>query len=104
MTTSTYFNNDEHERKKIIPLSFGEGLFSCKGFGKSIAVHIVLLLVMVSHHYCGDIGKSIGVGIGNGIISLLWGFEQKYWRKHSVGIGYMVLVLVSAIVKVLESQ
>ena len=64
----------------------------------------MLLLVMVSHHYCGDIGKSISVGIGNGIISLLWGFEQKYWRKHSVGIGFMVLVLVSTIVKVLESQ
>ena len=61
---------------------------------------------MVSHHYCGVIGKSIGVNIGNSviIISLLWGFDRRYWRKHSVGIGYMVLVLVSAIVKVLESQ
>ena len=66
----------------------------------------MLLLVMVSHHYCGVIGKSIGVNIGNGviIISLLWGFDRRYWRKHSVGIGYMVLVLVSTIVKVLESQ
>ena len=61
---------------------------------------------MVSHHYCGVIGKSIGVNIVNSviIISLLWGFDRRYWRKHSVGIGYMVLVLVSAIVKVLESQ
>ena len=104
MTTSTYLNNDEHDFQKKIPQSLGEGHFSCKGFGKSIGVHIVLLLVMVSHHYCGVIGKSIGVGIGNGVISLLWGFDRRYWRKHSVGIGYMVLVLVSTIVKVLESQ
>ena len=55
----------------------------------------MLLLVMVSHHYCGDIGKGIAER---------WGFEQKYCRKHSIGIGYMVLVLVSTIVKVLESQ
>ena len=53
--------------------------------------------------YSGNLTAD-SVGIGNGIISLLWGFEQKYWRKHSVGIGYMVLVLVSTTVKVLESQ
>ena len=52
----------------------------------------MLLLVMVSHHYCGVIGKSIGVGNGNGVISLLWGFDRRYWRKHSVGIGYMVCI------------
>ena len=55
---------------------------------------------MVSHHYCGVIGKSIGEKMVLVLVMVLYQCNGGL----SKSIGYMVLVLVSTIVKVLESQ